>query len=107
MRRHRAKPRRRGSPSGAAEGRAVDERYGLEPVFEPGSEEFTCGGAGGVQLHAVHCPYCGERFETPVDLSSGSARYIEDCPVCCRPIEVSLEVEQGAVSRLDLRRGDE
>ncbi|MEO7431512.1 MAG: CPXCG motif-containing cysteine-rich protein, partial [Dokdonella sp.] len=40
----------------------------------------------------LHCPYCGESFETQADLSEGSSRYIEDCAVCCRPIEVSVRV---------------
>jgi hypothetical protein len=40
----------------------------------------------------IHCPYCGEGFETVVDLSAGSQRYIEDCAVCCRPIEIALKV---------------
>ena len=40
----------------------------------------------------IHCPYCGEAYETSVDLSAGSQRYIEDCAVCCRPIEVTLKV---------------
>ncbi len=39
------------------------------------------------------CPYCGESFATSVDLSGGSQRYVEDCAVCCRPIEVSLRVD--------------
>lgn len=38
------------------------------------------------------CPYCGESFETQADLSAGSQQYIEDCAVCCRPIEIALEV---------------
>lgn len=41
---------------------------------------------------AIHCPYCGESYETVVDLSAGSQRYIEDCAVCCRPIEIALRV---------------
>jgi transposase-like protein len=41
---------------------------------------------------AIHCPYCGESYETVADLSAGSQRYIEDCAVCCRPIEVTLRV---------------
>lgn len=41
----------------------------------------------------IDCPYCGESFETSADLSAGSQHYIEDCAVCCRPIEVHLEVE--------------
>ena len=40
----------------------------------------------------IHCPYCGEAFETSVDLSAGSQRYVEDCAVCCKPIEVLLRV---------------
>ena len=40
----------------------------------------------------IHCPYCGEGYETVVDLSAGSQRYIEDCAVCCRPIEITLRV---------------
>ncbi|QBB69390.1 CPXCG motif-containing cysteine-rich protein [Pseudolysobacter antarcticus] len=39
------------------------------------------------------CPYCGESFETPVDSSAGSQRYVEDCAVCCRPIEVFVSVD--------------
>jgi uncharacterized Zn finger protein len=41
---------------------------------------------------AIQCPYCGESYETVVDLSAGSQHYIEDCAVCCRPIEVTLRV---------------
>lgn len=35
----------------------------------------------------VECPYCGEPFTTAVDCSAGDQRYVEDCPICCRPIE--------------------
>jgi len=40
----------------------------------------------------IHCPYCGESYETVIDLSAGSQHYIEDCAVCCRPIEIALNV---------------
>ncbi len=40
----------------------------------------------------IHCPYCGESYETAVDPSAGSQRYIEDCAVCCRPIEIVMRV---------------
>jgi transposase-like protein len=40
----------------------------------------------------IHCPYCGEGYETVVDRSAGSQRYVEDCAVCCKPIEVTLRV---------------
>ena len=41
----------------------------------------------------VDCPYCGERFATSVDTSGGDQEYIEDCPVCCRPIGFQLRVD--------------
>jgi hypothetical protein len=46
-----------------------------------------------VETVVIHCPYCGEGFETVVDPSAGSQSYVEDCAVCCRPIEVALSVD--------------
>lgn len=54
---------------------------------------------------SVHCPYCGERFEALVDASGGDAQYVEDCPVCCRPIELHLRLDgEGAPLALDAGR---
>jgi hypothetical protein len=46
-----------------------------------------------IESVTIHCPYCGEGYETAVDLSAGSQSYIEDCAVCCRPIEIMLRVD--------------
>jgi hypothetical protein len=48
----------------------------------------------------VTCPYCWETLTLEVDLSGGSAEYVEDCQVCCQPILVRLKVdgETGAFS---------
>jgi hypothetical protein len=54
----------------------------------------------------ARCPYCGEPIEMAVDLSAGSQQYVEDCAVCCRPIEVTLRVD-GAQWELSLKRDDE
>ena len=43
------------------------------------------------------CPHCGERIAMVLDLSAGSQRYVEDCEVCCNPIEIDFEVEAGAI----------
>jgi transcription elongation factor Elf1 len=45
-----------------------------------------------IETITLDCPYCGESFVTSADLSAGSQRYVEDCAVCCRPIEVFLRV---------------
>lgn len=38
----------------------------------------------------IQCPYCGEQISVLVDPSEVGAEYVEDCQVCCRPIEFSL-----------------
>jgi hypothetical protein len=87
---------------------AIDALYGLEPVFEPGQDAASDPPSGqGTQFAPIQCPYCGESFETMVDLSAGSASYIEDCQICCQPIELSLEVDDaGALSGLTAKRTD-
>ena len=83
----------------------VDELYGLEPVIEPGDGEPAS--AESLQSRTVQCPYCGESLETVVDLSCGSTSYIEDCQVCCQPIEFRLEVADSATQAvLETRRSD-
>jgi Cysteine-rich CPXCG len=90
-----------------SDARNIDAQYGLEPVIEPGLSADDDGASGSVQFHLVQCPYCGESFETQLDTSSGSARYVEDCQVCCRPIEFNLEVDHaGALTALSTLRSD-
>ena len=36
-----------------------------------------------------HCPFCAEPITLVVDYSTGSQAYIEDCQVCCQPMEVT------------------
>lgn len=33
-----------------------------------------------------------------LDLSSGGQNYVEDCEVCCQPINISFEVEGDSLS---------
>jgi hypothetical protein len=53
----------------------------------------------------ITCPYCGERFEAIVDASGGDSEYVEDCPVCCRPIILHLTTDGDDVA-LDPSRDD-
>ncbi|MBB1316953.1 CPXCG motif-containing cysteine-rich protein [Shewanella sp. SR43-4] len=34
----------------------------------------------------IDCPYCGETIEVLIDSSDAGQQYIEDCQVCCKPI---------------------
>ena len=40
---------------------------------------------------SVSCPFCGEDFTVVIDLSvDGEQSYVEDCFVCCRPIQFTF-----------------
>lgn len=42
---------------------------------------------------AYVCDKCGEEIVIPVDLSQGrSQSFVEDCPVCCRPNRITIEI---------------
>ncbi len=43
--------------------------------------------------HSFTCPYCGEEISMVLDLSVSGDAYIEDCEVCCNPIEIRYTVE--------------
>ena len=44
---------------------------------------------------AYICDSCGEEIVVPLDLSEGSTQqYVEDCPVCCRPNLIHVEVDE-------------
>lgn len=42
----------------------------------------------------VACPYCGEVFELVIDPSVPSQTYIEDCYVCCQPINLTVDTDE-------------
>jgi hypothetical protein len=85
------------------DGASIDRLYGLEPVWEPAAGQRVTP----EQFVAVLCPYCGERLETRVDLTAEEPSYVEDCEVCCRPIEFHVEREPGgALCALQVRRLD-
>jgi len=46
------------------------------------------------------CGACGEEIVISLDLSAGADQeYVEDCPVCCRPNVIHVQVdEDGAVT---------
>jgi hypothetical protein len=47
------------------------------------------------------CDWCGEEIVVPVDVSAGeSQEYVEDCPVCCRPNVIYVELDDGGAVRV-------
>jgi hypothetical protein len=48
------------------------------------------------------CPYCGEPIVISVDTLQGNYSTIEDCSVCCRPIQYNVECEPGEILSFDV-----
>jgi len=48
--------------------------------------------------HFFSCPYCGEDISMVLDLSVGRQSYVEDCEVCCNPIEITYRAEDDSLS---------
>ncbi len=49
----------------------------------------------------IACPHCGESFPLLVDTTQGEQTLVEDCSVCCRPINLTIVCEPGEV--IDVR----
>jgi len=57
----------------------------------PGEERLV------IRKQVFTCPHCAERISMLLDLSAGYQRYIEDCEVCCSPIEIRYQAEDGVL----------
>lgn len=54
----------------------------------------------------VDCPACGESVALEVDTTGGSEQsYYEDCPTCCRPMDVYVRCEPGQVLSVSISAG--
>lgn len=45
-----------------------------------------------MEEHFFQCPYCWEDISMLIDVSQHQQTYIEDCEVCCNPIQISATV---------------
>ena len=59
-----------------------------------------------LEERAAACPYCGEAITLVLDLSVDQQSCIEDCEVCCRPMQVSYAAESGVLISLSVDRSD-
>ena len=49
------------------------------------------------------CPYCWEEISMILDNTVNNQIYIEDCEVCCNPIEVNPRFENAELISFDVR----
>ena len=48
--------------------------------------------------HFFTCPHCWEQISMVLDTSVREQTYVEDCEVCCRPIQLRYTVENEMVA---------
>lgn len=52
---------------------------------------------------SYQCPYCWEKINSQIDARNGSDAFIEDCIVCCNPLEFHYEIEAETLISLEVR----
>jgi transcription elongation factor Elf1 len=45
--------------------------------------------------HFFPCPVCDAEISVLLDLSEEASAYIEDCEVCCRPLQIRFAADGG------------
>ena len=53
----------------------------------------------------ITCPHCGESFPVNLDTSQGNHLMVEDCTVCCRPIQLTVTCQPGVILAVDIEPG--
>ena len=57
--------------------------------------------------HFFTCPYCWQEISFVLDLSAGQQSYIEDCEVCCHPIQIRYLADGDELVDFDAEAIDE
>ncbi|MDA8679762.1 CPXCG motif-containing cysteine-rich protein [Luminiphilus sp.] len=63
--------------------------------------------ASALQETTVYCPYCGEAIVVLLNPEDVDTRYIEDCQVCCQPIEFAVHESSGGWLEAEVRSDNE
>ena len=56
---------------------------------------------------SVQCPYCWQNFTLLIDASVELQQYIEDCEVCCHPIDFIVRIDDQDQARIQIRQAGE
>ena len=53
--------------------------------------------------HFFQCPYCWETISMLLDPSSHEQQYIEDCEVCCNPMEIEVRFQENELILFEVK----
>lgn len=57
--------------------------------------------------HFFQCPQCWEDISMLMDTSISRQVYIEDCEICCNPIEIRVQFEDGQLQNFEAQGIDQ
>jgi hypothetical protein len=50
-----------------------------------------------MEYYDITCPHCWQVFSIPLDVSVRGQLFVYDCEICCNPLEVEYEAEDGEI----------
>lgn len=50
-----------------------------------------------MEEHFFTCPYCWEEISMLIDYSVSKQTYIEDCEICCNPIQLIITIQNNEI----------
>ena len=60
-----------------------------------------------MEEHFFQCPHCWGNISMLFDASVSNQLYIEDCEICCNPIEINPVFDNAELIRLNINRTDQ
>lgn len=74
------------------------------PVWGDDELEPEGEAAPGEAERFFQCPHCGQKISMLLDCSVDEQTLVEDCEVCCHPIEISYTAEDGKIVTFEARQ---
>ena len=53
------------------------------------------------------CPHCWDEISMLIDTSISGQNYIEDCEICCNPIEINYTTLENEIAYFDAKSIDQ
>ena len=60
-----------------------------------------------MEEHFFQCPYCWETISMLIDASVAEQFYIEDCEICCNPLELHVVFKNNTLLQFNIRNTSE
>ena len=62
--------------------------------------------SGLLEEATITCPWCWEQIVVLVDTSTGDQQYVEDCQVCCNPIDITVMCVDDVLQAVEAGRSE-